>query len=85
MKQKDVIYLVVALAIFAIMGILIYSHFSNKAGSKGVTQVEVIDPIAASFNPQAISALSDPTQAINFQPTISLDGLGSARPFGPLP
>ena len=84
MKKKDTIYLVIALAIFVVMGVLIYSHFAGKSGSKGVTQVEVVDPIASTFNQSAISSLNDPTQAINFLPTVSLDGLGNSAPFGPL-
>ena len=83
MKQKDSIYLAIALAIFAVMGILIYSHFS-KSSSKGVSQVEVVTPIQGTFNQTAISALSDPNQTINFLPDISLDGLGNSAPFGPL-
>lgn len=83
MKQKDIIYLVIALAVFAIIGIFMYDHFSNKNSSAG-TQVEVIQPINSDFNQQTLSILADPNQAVNYQPSISLDGLGNTKPFGPL-
>lgn len=86
MKKKDITYLVISLAILAIIVLFFYSKYSNKnsVATGGVTQVEVIDPIASSYDQSALTMLADPTKAKDFTPVISLDGLGNPAPFGPL-
>ncbi len=62
MKKKDIFYLAIAAAIFAIVGMVLYSHFTTKSGDQGVTQVEVVAPIAASFDKNALDILADPAK-----------------------
>lgn len=82
--KKNALTISISLAVLVIAGMLIYSHFSSKSGAQAVTTVEVIDPIAASFDQGALDILADPSKVINFRPTISLDKLGNPAPFGPL-
>lgn len=84
MRKKDTTYLAIGLALLVVVGILVYAKYGIKGKDKGITSVEVIDPISNSFDQGSLNTLNDPSKAKNFQPAISLDGLGNARPFGPL-
>ena len=84
MKKKDMITLMIAIAILAIIGLLVYAKYGSKGKDNGVTSVEVIDPISSDFDQGALNTLADHTQVVNFQPAIDLSNLGNAAPFGPL-
>lgn len=86
MKKKDIIYIVVAVAVLAIAGLFLYSKSSaGKSAASKTTTVEVVDPISSTFDAKAVAQLQDPTVAQNFAVKIDLSGLGNTSPFGPLP
>ncbi len=85
MKKKDTMYLVISVALFALVGLIIYSQLgSKKAAAGGGPTAEIITPIQSNFDQNAIGALQDPTVTQNFSVPIDITGLGNAQPFGPL-
>ena len=85
MKKKDIIYIVVAVAVLAIAGLFLYSKSSAGKGAASKTATaEVIDPISSTFDATALRQLQDPSVAQNFAVKIDLSGLGNSSPFGPL-
>lgn len=86
MKKKDIISLVIALAVFAVVGLILYSKLGpkKKVGDNTDATVEIITPIKSDFDPNAIAELQNPSIAQNFSVPIDLSGLGNSQPFGPL-
>ena len=85
LKQKDVIYVILAAVMFSITGIIAYSQLAPKktSTSKGAT-VEVVDPISADLNQSVLSTLGDPAKARDYTVTADLTtGIGNKAPFGP--
>lgn len=82
MKQKTLVPVILTASVLAIVGSFVFSKLSSKNSS--VTQVEVVDPISTDFNQQALTALTDPSKAVDYTPQIPLTGLGNNKPFGPL-
>jgi hypothetical protein len=84
MKTKDLIYLSVAITLFIVVGVLMYTQLSPKKPQKQV-MVEVVTPIPSEFNKAVISQLIDATVSRDFVPVIDLqNGLGNPKPFNPL-
>lgn len=84
MKQKEVVYLLVAMAIFAGIGIFLYSQFGSKKGAKATVEVEIIEPISGEFDSEALKQVTDETKVRDFTVPVDLSkGLGNPRPFGP--
>lgn len=83
MKQKEVIYLVLAAIIFSVAGIIGYQQLKPK--NTAVVEVEVVTPINDSFSQAGIQRLNDITQARDFYQTIDplTQGIGNGAPFGP--
>jgi hypothetical protein len=82
-KSRNV-YMAIAVAVLALAGVILYAKFGPGSKQDKTVTVEVVDAIPTSFNQTALNQLGDPTKTVNYAPTISLDGLGNSRPFGPL-
>ena len=82
MKSKDVVLLVVAILIFGVTGMLIYTQLMPKksTASQGV-QVEVVGSIPSAFDPADLSQLSS-SQVKDFDSPVDLSGLNNSAPFG---
>ncbi len=84
MKKKDIIYMVLAAAIFLVAGYVAYANLvpQGAAASAGV-KVEVVGSISANFDPTAQAKISDPSQVKDYSVRIDLTtGLGNPAPFG---
>lgn len=83
MKSKDILFLVLAVAILMVAGYIGYTQLLAKkpASSSGV-QVEVIGNIPSTFDSTAMAQLNDPTQVRDFSTPIDFSGLGNTAPFG---
>lgn len=87
MKKKEIIQLVVAVAIFFAAGILIYTQLvGGKTGKDGAAQgvqVEVVKPLPAGFGADSMAKLTDIQLNRDFyaEPNLQV-GLGNAQPFG---
>lgn len=85
MKQKDLVYSVLAAIIFAITGVVAYGQFGGKKTDNKTVLVEVVAPIPADFNQDALKILDDQSQARNFTPVFDLNnGLNNFKPFNPI-
>lgn len=86
MKSKDLIYLSAAIVLFVVTGVLGYSQLGLGKSTFGhEAKVEVVDPISAELDQEALSTLIDSTKARDFAPSIDLSsGLGNPKPFNPL-
>ena len=87
MKKKEIIQLIVAVAIFFGAGILIYTQLvggqkTKEGAAKGV-QVEVVRPLPAGFRDESMAKLTDVQINRDFyaEPNLQV-GLGNAQPFG---
>jgi hypothetical protein len=85
MKKKDLIALVIAVAIMLVAGYLAYTQLMPQKGgtaSQGV-QVEVVGPIASDFDSAAMEALDDGSKVRNFAVKLDLSaGLDNPTIFG---
>lgn len=83
MKKKDLMYLLLAVAIFLVSGYVGYTQVvaPKKASSKMVT-VEKIGIIPNQLDPTTVSQLGSSTVQ-DFSPAVDLNGLGNTAPFGP--
>lgn len=83
MKSKDVVYILLAGIIFSIAGVLGFQQLAPK--NQKEVQVEVVTPIEADFNQDALKQLNDAGKARNFTPVIDLNnGLNNDKPFNPI-
>lgn len=85
MSKKDLTYLILAAIIFSVAGILGYNQiFAKKKPPQEVT-VEVIEPISAEFDANALTIIADATKVRDFSFPIDITtGLGNPTPFNPL-
>lgn len=85
MKSKDLIYLCVAVVIFAIVGVVLFSQLSPKSSSGSGVAVEVVTPIQPQMDQKVLSRLTNPLQSRDFTAPLDLQhGLGNPQPFNPL-
>ncbi|HEY2004237.1 MAG TPA: hypothetical protein VGH44_03925 [Candidatus Saccharimonadia bacterium] len=85
MKQKDLVYLVIAVVIFLVAGYIGYTQLVPKkagAGSTGV-QVEKVGIIPDNFDQTALTELNDPTKVVDYSTPQDFSGLANTAPFGP--
>lgn len=86
MKQKEVIQLLIAVAVVAAAGYLVYSLLfpAKPGGNKGLTYTKVM-PVNPNFDQDALGRLSDSVKSRDFYNAPDLkNGLGNNQPFGPL-
>jgi hypothetical protein len=83
MKQKDIMMLVVAVAILLGAGYLAYTQLLPKksAGPKQV-QVEKVGIIPTEMDQTGKGMLSDSAHVHDFDSPVDLTGLGNPVPFG---
>jgi hypothetical protein len=79
MKQKDLVYLVVAVAILLGAGYLGFTALAPKKSGPKTVQVEVIGEIKDHMDEDALTALSE---SENFSLPVDLSGLNNPEPFG---
>ncbi len=84
MKTKDLMALIVAVIIFLVAGYLAYTQLlPKKATQTQGTQVEVVGPITADFDSNALSTLSDATKTRDYSVPLDLTtGLNNQAVFG---
>jgi hypothetical protein len=84
MKQKDLVYLLLAVVIFLVAGYVGYTQLvPKKTGASSVVQVEKIGLIPAEMDQAGLTALNDPTRVKDYSSPVDLGGLGNTAPFGP--
>jgi len=85
MKQKDIVYLLIAVVILLAAGYLAYTQViapKSQAANKVVTY-EVVSEIRPDFNPSALAALADGIKNTNYSVVIDINaGVGNPDIFG---
>jgi hypothetical protein len=83
MKTKDILFLVLAVAILLVAAYIGFTKLGNKpsSASSGM-QVEVVGSIPSGFDTMALNQLNDPTKIKDFGTPVDFAGLGNNSPFG---
>ncbi len=82
MKQKDVIFAVLAVVILLVAGYVGYTQLVPKKATSKVVEVETVGPIPAELDQAGLARLDDPVKTVDFNSTPDLTGLGNKAPFG---
>ena len=84
MKQKDIVYAVLAAIIFVAVGVLIMTQvMPKKSAGASVNEVEVAYSFSSNLDDKALTQLTDVTQVTDFGITFDLTaGLGNPAFFG---
>ncbi len=83
MKQKDMVYLLLAVGIFLVAGYVGYTQLVPKKPASSTIEVEKVGVVPASLDEAGLTRLADPAKVQDFNPPVDLGGLGNAAPFGP--
>ena len=83
MKQKDVIYAVLAVVILLVAGYVGYTQLVPKKASSKVITVEKVGPIPGELNAEGLTRINDPVKVVDYNSRPDLSGLGNKAPFGP--
>ena len=83
MKQKDIMYLVLAVVILLVAGYVGYTQLVPQKPSSKVVEVDKIGPIPASLNAKGLAAINDSSKVRDFSTPVDLSGLGNQAVFGP--
>ncbi len=83
MKQKDIMYLVLAVIILLVAGYVGYTQLvpQKSQGAKTVT-VEKIGQIPGQVDAAGLERISDPAKVVNYNSAVDLSGLNNKAPFG---
>ncbi|HVQ43642.1 MAG TPA: hypothetical protein VMT30_01620 [Candidatus Saccharimonadia bacterium] len=85
MKQKDVIYAVLAVVILMVAGYIGYTQLvpKNANGKSTTVEVEKIGVIPGDLDSAGLDRIGDGGKVIDYNSTPDLSGLGNSAPFGP--
>lgn len=86
LAKKDIIYILLAAVMFSVTGIVAFTQLAPKGAATGSAQatVEIVDPLVATLNTDALNTLGDPNKVRDYFVPIDLStGLGNKAPFGP--
>jgi hypothetical protein len=82
MKQKDLIYLVLAVVILLVAGYVVYANLMPKSSVDSGVEVDRIGTISTEVNKEGLMILTDKTKAKDFSSPIEFSGLNNTAPFG---
>ena len=83
MKTKDIVYILLAVAILLVAGYIAFTQLVPKTASAKKVQVEVVGSISPDFDQAALTQLSDGTKIRDFSVPLDLSsGLGNKDIFG---
>lgn len=82
MKQKDLVYLLIAVVILLVAGYVMYSNLMPKNTTDTGVKVDVVGRIPSEMDTPGLAALTDPTKSKDFSSPIEFSGLNNAAPFG---
>lgn len=82
MKKKDLVYLLLAVAILLVAGYIGYTQLLPNKTATNVVEVEIIGPIPDRLDAAGLAALGDPSKAQDFNSPVDLTGLGNTAVFG---
>jgi hypothetical protein len=83
MKQKDIMYLMLAVVILLAAGYIGYTQLMPKKSASTGVEVEKVGVIPSTLDETGMSLLKDPAKSQDFNSPVDLSGLGNAAIFGP--
>ena len=83
MKQKDIVYLLLAVVILLVAGYVGYTQLVPKKATSKTVEVEKIGVIPSDMNPAGLVWLSDPTKVKDYNSPVDLSNIGNKAIFGP--
>lgn len=84
-QKKDLLYIILSVIILMAVFILGYKQLNPAGGVNAGVSVEVVAPVGATLNAQALDQLRDDKKSKNFVVPIDLgSGVGTTTPFGQL-
>lgn len=84
-QKKDLLYIILTVIILVVVFILGFKQLSPSGSGQAGVSVEVVAPVGASFNTQALDHLRDEAKSKNFAVPVDLGtGVGTSTPFGQL-
>jgi spore coat protein CotH len=81
-KQKDVLYLLLAVVILLVAGYVGYNQIVPKKASSNTVEVEKIGPIPSELDSAALVRLSDASKVKEFSLPVDLSNLNNRAIFG---
>ena len=82
MKQKDMIYLLIAVVILLVAGYVVYLNLMPKTETSSEVKVNIVGKIPSELDRQGIADLTDPAKAKDFSSPVEFSGLNNPAPFG---
>jgi hypothetical protein len=82
-KQKDIVYLVLAVVILLVAGYVGYAQLAPKKASSKTVEVEKVGVIPSELDANGLARIQDPAKVKDFSSPVDLTGLGNAAVFGP--
>ena len=82
MKQKDLVYLVVAVVILLVAGYVVYTNLMPKSTTDTGVKVDIVGIIPNKMNSEGQTKLTDPAISKDFSSPIEFSGLNNPAPFG---
>jgi hypothetical protein len=82
-KQKDMVYLLLAVVILLAAGYIGYTQLAPKKASSKTVEVEKIGVIPDHLDDNGMKWLTDPEKVVDYSSPVDLTGLNNPAPFGP--
>jgi hypothetical protein len=82
-KQKDIIFTILAVVILLVAGYIGYTQLVPKKNANATLQVEKVGAIPAEMDSGGLAWLNNKSQVIDYNSKVDLSGLGNKAPFGP--
>lgn len=84
-QKKDLLYIMLTVIILLAVFILGYKQLNSAGGGTTGVNVEVVQPVGASFNASTLDHIRDDKKSKDFVVPIDLgSGIGTTTPFGQL-
>ncbi len=82
MKQKDLIYLVVAVVILLVAGYIVYLNVMPKSSAAEGVKVDIVGTIDDKLDRDGLAQLTDTSKVKDFSSPVEFTGLNNPAPFG---
>lgn len=85
MKQKDIVYMVLAAVILLVAGYIAYTQLvpQKASSSKKAVEVEKVGMIPRELDKDGMARLRDESKVKDYSSPVDLNGLGNKAIFGP--
>jgi hypothetical protein len=82
MKQKEIVYLVLAVVILLVAGYVGYTQLAPKKAASKTVEVEKVGVIPRDLDAEGLARIQDTTKVTDYNSPVDLTGLGNQAVFG---